>query len=43
LSAIAHELPQAAVNRKLIDLIATGALAIGVMLSGFVINEPAPL
>jgi O-antigen ligase len=42
LSAIAHELPQAAVNRKLIDLIATGALAIGVMLSGFVINEPAP-
>lgn len=42
MSAIAHELPRAAVNAKLISLISTGAIALGVLLSGFVIREPAP-
>jgi len=42
LSAIAYELPRAAVNAKLISLISTGAIALGVLLSGFVIREPAP-
>ena len=42
MSAIAYELPQAAVNAKLISLISTGAIALGVLLSGFVIREPAP-
>lgn len=42
MSAITHELPQAAVNAKLISLISTGALALGVLLSGYVIREPAP-
>jgi len=42
LSAIAHDLPRAAVNAKLISLISTGAIALGVLLSGFVIREPAP-
>jgi O-antigen ligase len=42
LSAIAHELPPAAVNAKLIALISSGALFFGVFLSGFVIREPAP-
>ncbi|MCA0275494.1 MAG: O-antigen ligase family protein [Proteobacteria bacterium] len=42
MSAIAHDLPRAAVNAKLISLISTGAIALGVLLSGFVIREPAP-
>jgi O-antigen ligase len=42
LSAIAHELPPAAINAKLIALISSGALFLGVFLSGFVIREPAP-
>lgn len=42
MSAASHELPQEAVNAKLIALIASGAIFLGVFLSGFVINEPAP-
>jgi O-antigen ligase len=42
LSAITHDLPRAAVNAKLIALISSGAVGLGVLLSGFVINEPAP-
>ena len=42
MSAITHELPQAAINAKLIGLFSTGAIALGVLLSGFVIREPAP-
>lgn len=42
MSAIAAELPRAAVNAKLIALISTGAVSLGVFLSGFVIREPAP-
>lgn len=42
MSAIAYELPRAAVNAKLIGLISTGAISLGVLLSGFVIREPAP-
>ena len=42
MSAIPHELPPAAVNAKLIVLIASGAVFLGVFLSGFVIDEPAP-
>jgi O-antigen ligase len=42
LSAVAHELPREAVNAKLIGLISTGAISLGVFLSGFVIREPAP-
>jgi hypothetical protein len=42
LTAIAHEVPREAINRKLIALMGTGALALGVLLSGFVIDEPAP-
>jgi O-antigen ligase len=43
LSAVAHEpLSPAAVNAKLIGLIASGAVFLGVFLSGFVIDEPAP-
>lgn len=42
MTAIGHELPRRAVNAKLISLIATGAVSLGVLLSGFVINEPAP-
>ncbi|WP_395447283.1 O-antigen ligase family protein [Aminobacter sp. UC22_36] len=42
MSAIIHELPRAAINAKLIGLISTGAIALGVLLSGFVIREPAP-
>ncbi|PWK67494.1 O-antigen ligase family protein [Aminobacter sp. AP02] len=40
--AISYELPRAAINAKLIGLISTGAIALGVLLSGFVIREPAP-
>lgn len=42
MSAVTHELPPAAVNAKLIALIASGAVFLGVLLSGFVIDEPAP-
>lgn len=42
MSAIAHELPRAAVNAKLVALISTGAVCLGVFLSGFVVEEPAP-
>ena len=42
MSAITYELPRAAINAKLIGLISTGAIALGVLLSGFVIREPAP-
>jgi O-antigen ligase len=40
--SVTHELPPAAVNAKLIALIASGAVFLGVFLSGFVIDEPAP-
>lgn len=42
MSAITYELPRAAINAKLIGLISTGAVALGVLLSGFVLREPAP-
>ncbi|SJM29961.1 O-antigen ligase family protein [Mesorhizobium delmotii] len=42
MSAVTRELPPAAVNAKLIALIASGAVFLGVSLSGFVIAEPAP-
>ena len=42
MSAIAHELPRAAINAQLVALISSAAVAFGVFLSGFVINEPAP-
>lgn len=42
MSAIPHDISPAAVNAKLIDLITSAAIFIGVFLSGFVINEPAP-
>ncbi len=42
MSAINHELPRQAINAKLISLITAGAVSLGVLLSGFVINEPAP-
>ncbi|TIU56066.1 MAG: hypothetical protein E5W25_34855, partial [Mesorhizobium sp.] len=42
MSAVTHELPPAAVNAKLIALIASGAVFLGIFLSGFVIAEPAP-
>jgi O-antigen ligase len=41
LSAVAP-VPPAAVNAKLIALIAAGAVFLGIFLSGFVIDEPAP-
>ena len=42
MSAISYDLPRAAINAKLIGLVSTGAIALGVLLSGFVIREPAP-
>jgi O-antigen ligase len=42
LSAISHDLPLGAVNAKLIALISSGAVFLGIFLSGFVIVEPAP-
>ncbi|QPC87442.1 hypothetical protein GA830_12315 [Mesorhizobium sp. NBSH29] len=42
MSAVAHELPRAAINAKLIELISTAAVSLGVLLSGFVLREPAP-
>lgn len=42
MSAISHDLPCAAVNAKLVALISSGAVFLGILLSGFVISEPAP-
>jgi len=42
LSALVHDLEPAAVNAKLIALLTSGAVFLGVFLSGFVIDEPAP-
>lgn len=42
MSALAHDLPSVAINAKRIALISAAAIALGVLLSGFVINEPAP-
>lgn len=42
MSAVAHELPPGVVNAKLIALIASSAVFFGMLLSGFVIDEPAP-
>ncbi|MFA6153087.1 O-antigen ligase family protein [Mesorhizobium sp.] len=42
MSAISHDLPLGAVNAKLIALISSGAVFLGIFLSGFVIVEPAP-
>ena len=42
MSALAHELSPAAVNAKLVALLTCGAVFLGVFLSGFVIDEPAP-
>ncbi|MDW6021431.1 hypothetical protein SAZ10_06590 [Mesorhizobium sp. BAC0120] len=41
-AAASPALPASAVNAKLISLITTGAISLGVLLSGFVLNEPAP-
>ena len=42
MSAITHSLPRAAIDAKLVGLISSGAIGLGVLLSGFVIREPAP-
>ena len=42
MSIAAHELPPAAINAKLIAMISSGVIFIGIFLSGFVIHEPAP-
>lgn len=42
MSAISHEVPLGAVNAKLIALISSAAVFLGIFLSGFVISEPAP-
>ncbi|RUW97656.1 hypothetical protein EOA30_27480, partial [Mesorhizobium sp. M8A.F.Ca.ET.059.01.1.1] len=42
MSAISHDLPRAAINAKLITLISSSAVVLGILLSGFVISEPAP-
>jgi O-antigen ligase len=43
LSATAsYELPRATVNAKLVSLISSAAVVVGVFLSGFVVREPAP-
>ncbi|WP_214471713.1 O-antigen ligase family protein [Mesorhizobium sp. dw_380] len=42
MSAISHELSPGAVNAKLIALISSSAVVFGILLSGFVISEPAP-
>ena len=41
-AAASPALPASAVNAKLVSLITTGAVSLGVLLSGFVLNEPAP-
>ncbi|WP_157014728.1 O-antigen ligase family protein [Mesorhizobium xinjiangense] len=42
MSAISRHMPRQAVDAKLVSMIAAAALALGVLLSGFVISEPAP-
>ena len=42
MSEVAGHLPRQAVNDKAIAIIVSGAVALGVFLSGFVIREPAP-
>jgi len=42
LSTLTHELPSSAVNAKLIALLSSSAIIFGILLSGFVIEEPAP-
>ncbi len=42
MSALTHELPAEAVNAKLTALISSAAIFAGILLSGFVIHEPAP-
>lgn len=42
MSAATYELPREAVNAKLVGLVASAAVVVGVFLSGFVIREPAP-
>jgi len=42
LSALAQELPRAAVEARLVVLISSAAVGLGVLLSGFVLREPAP-
>ncbi len=42
MSADVHSLPQAAVNAKIAALVSGVAVSFGVLLSGFVIDEPAP-
>ena len=42
MTALAATLPREAVNAKLVAIVASSAIALGVFLSGFVIREPAP-
>ena len=42
MTAAALSLPRQAINAKLVSLLASAAIALGVFLSGFVIREPAP-
>lgn len=42
MSALAQELPRAAVEARLVVLISSAAVGLGVLLSGFVLREPAP-
>jgi O-antigen ligase len=42
LSAIAPTLPRQAIDAKRVALLASGAIALGIFLSGFVLREPAP-
>lgn len=42
MNTLTHELPSGAVNAKLIALLSSGAIILGILLSGFVIEEPAP-
>lgn len=42
MSAVAGPVSQAAVNTKLAGLIASGSVALAILLSGFVLHEPAP-
>ncbi|WP_019173366.1 O-antigen ligase family protein [Pseudaminobacter salicylatoxidans] len=42
MSALAQELPRAAVEARLVALISSAAVGLGVLLSGFVLREPAP-
>lgn len=42
MSTLTHELSPRAVNAKLAALLSSGAIMLGILLSGFVIEEPAP-